>query len=94
MSAAGIDVIKLEGIKDDNEALPVFYVVLIFVQVFSRAWFIDHLYWRMRTNPNFGKGTYSHLSPYCLEHTYVMSRDLEAMGNGRYKTNPPFAQFM
>jgi hypothetical protein len=86
--------IKLEGTKDDNEALPVFYVVLIFVQVFSRAWFIDHFNWRMRSNPNFGKGTYSHLSPYCSEHIYVMSRDLEAMENGRYKTNPPFAQFM
>jgi hypothetical protein len=86
--------IKLEGTRDDDEAPPVFYVVLIFVQTFSRAWFINHFHWRMRSNPNFGKGAYGQLSPYCLEHTYVMSRDLEAMENGRYKTHPAFAHFM
>jgi hypothetical protein len=48
----------------------------------------------MWSNPNFGKGTYGHLSPYYPEHTYVMSRDLEGMENGRYKNHPAFAQYM
>ena len=86
--------IKPEGATDDDESPPVFYVVLLFVQAFSRAWFFDHFNWRMRSNPNFGKGTYGHLSPYCPEHTYVMSRDLALMENGRYKSHPAFALFM
>jgi hypothetical protein len=71
--------IKREGAKDDVKALPVFYILLLF----SRAQFIDYFNWKMCSNPNFGKGTYGHLSPYCPEHTYVMSRDVEVMENGR-----------
>jgi hypothetical protein len=85
---------KPEGPKDDDKASSVFYVILLFMQAFSRVWFIGHFDWRMQPNPNFGKGTNGHLSPYCPEHTYVMSRDLEAMKNGRYKTHSAFAQYI
>jgi hypothetical protein len=86
--------IKAEGTKDDDKAPSMFYMILLFMQAFSREWFTGHFNLRMRLNPNFGKGTNWHLSPYFPEHTYVMSRDLEAMENGRYKTHPAFAQYI
>jgi hypothetical protein len=53
---------------DDTETPPVFYVVLLFVQAFGRAFFLDVFGWIMRNNPDFGTmGTYGHLSPYCVE---------------------------
>jgi hypothetical protein len=69
--------IKSDAAIDDDESLPVIYVVLLFVRAFSRSWFFDHFNFRMRTNPHFGKGTYGFMSQYCPVHTYVMHRDLE-----------------
>jgi hypothetical protein len=91
--SGGIIIVHAAGVE---EAPLLFYVVLTltFVQAFSRAWFINHFTWRMQSNPNFGSGMHGHLSHYCLKHTYVMSRDLEVMENGRYKTHPALAQFM
>jgi hypothetical protein len=80
--------------KFDNEAPPAMYIVLLFVRAFDRAWFRGHFNFRMRNNPNFGKGTYGFMSPYCVEHTYVMNRDLEHLENDGYKTHPAFAPFM
>jgi hypothetical protein len=53
----GLMMIKPEDAKADDKALPMFYVVLFFVKALSRVWFIGHFNWRMRPNPNFGKGT-------------------------------------
>lgn len=88
--------IKPEASYDntDDEAPPVFYTVLLFVQGFSRSFFMDHFNWIMRSNPNFGNASYGFLSPYCPEHAYVMDRDLESLENGGYKTNPHFAPYL
>ena len=88
--------IKPENCIDDglDDSPPVFYMVLIFVQAFASAFFLDHFQWRMRANPNFGKGTYGLLSPYCPEHTHVIQRDLQRLEKGGYKTHPSFANCM
>jgi hypothetical protein len=76
-----------------DEAPPVFYTVLLFVQGFGRAFFLNHFNWIMRSKPNFGEKTYGFLSPYCVEHTYVMHRDLRALENGGFKNNPYFSDY-
>jgi hypothetical protein len=48
----------------------------------------------MRSNPNFGDDSYGFLSRYCPEHAYVMHRDLSALENDGYKSNPHFARYM
>eukprot|EP00956_Cyclotella_meneghiniana_P021702 scaffold39809_cov88-Cyclotella_meneghiniana.AAC.1 len=78
---------------EDDEHSPVFYTVLLFVQAFGRAYFFDKFHWIMRHNPNFGRGTYGHLSPYCAEFAFVAHRDLKALERGRFLDNPHFDKY-
>jgi hypothetical protein len=65
---------KADYTDRDDDFPPVFYTVLLFVQGFSRAFFLDHFNWTMRSNPNFGDNSYGFLSPYCPEHAYVATK--------------------
>ena len=81
---------------DDNEShehSPVFYTVMLFVQAFGRAYFFDKFHWIMRHNPNFGRGTYGHLSPYCVEFAFVAHRDLAALERRQFLDNPHFEKY-
>jgi hypothetical protein len=77
----GKDVSDSENNIDDG-APTVFYTVFLSVQGFGRAFFLNHFNWIMQSNPNFGEKTCGFLSPYCVEHTYMMHRDLRALENG------------
>jgi hypothetical protein len=85
--------IKPDASGDDNSP-PVFYVVLLFLQGFNDAFFNEHFERRMKSNSDFGEGTYGFLSPYCVEHAGLMHLDLKKLEKGKFKQHPAFAKYV
>ena len=71
-----------------------FYVVLLFLQGFNDAFFNEHFEPRMKSNSDFGEGTYGFLLPYCVEHAGLMHLELKKLENGGFKRHPAFEKYM
>ena len=79
---------------DQDDSPPVFYVVLLFLQGFNDSFFNEHFERRMKSNSDFGEGTYGFLSPYCVEHAGLMHLELKKLENGGFQRHPAFEKYM
>jgi hypothetical protein len=48
----------------------------------------------MKSNSDFGEGTYGFLSPYCVEHAGLMHLELKKLENGGFQRHPAFEKYM
>ena len=69
------------------------YVVLLFLDAFDDAFFNDSFKRRVKHNPDFGNGAYGFLSPYCVEHSGFMNKELSDLENGQFIDHPAFAKY-
>jgi hypothetical protein len=53
-----------------------------------------NLDWVKKNDPDFGPGSYGHITRLVLEHLYVMQKQINALKDDGWKSNPLFSGFI
>jgi hypothetical protein len=70
---------------DPDQHLPTHYTSLRWIVAFGEYMFDGNMEWAKKNDPIFGPGSYGHISRLVPEHLFVMEKQLEALGNNRWK---------
>jgi hypothetical protein len=79
---------------DPEQESPTHYTSLQWIVGFGDAMHDANLDWVKKNDPDFGAGSYGHITRLVPEHLYVIQKQINALKDDRWKSNPLFSGFI
>jgi hypothetical protein len=79
---------------DPEQESPTHYTSLQWIVGFGDAMYDANLDWVKKNYPDFGAGSYGHITRLVPEHLYVMQKQIDSLKDDGWKSNPLFSGFI
>jgi hypothetical protein len=79
---------------DPDQESPTHYTLLQWIVGFGDAMYDANLDWVKKNDPDFGPGSYGHITRLVPEHLYVMQKQIDSLKDNGWKSNPLFSGFI